>query len=123
MAFDEEWARVRRGSGGGADLAVDAGQLGAVGSAAHALYQRLTRDGDHARPACFDAAIALSNASFRSGPALLTVHDRWNSQLRTLLDACANISNHLDHTVASHAKEEADIIARLSASKIDAYLT
>ncbi|WP_455360541.1 hypothetical protein [Streptomyces sp. SYSU K21746] len=137
MSFDEEWSSARTsatantsmrlnraddgpsGSAGNADLSVNQDDLGAIGSEAYQLYQRLTRDGDHARPATFDASIALTNMSFQSGSALLKVHDRWNTQLRTLLDACANISNHLDYSKASHAKEENDIVAAMSASKID----
>ncbi|MFJ6939480.1 hypothetical protein [Streptomyces sp. NPDC101132] len=126
MSFEKEWASARttaaRPASPTADLSVDPDALGAVGSDAYDLYQRLSRDGDHARPATFDASIALTNTNFLSGPALLTVHDRWNTQLRTLLDACANVSNHLDYSAASHAKEEADITAALSASKINEYL-
>lgn len=107
------------GSGGNPDLSVNQDDLGAIGSEAYQLYQRLTRDGDHARPTTFDASIALTNTNFQSGSALLKVHDRWNTQLRTLLDACANISNHLDYSKASHTKEEDDIVAAMSASKID----
>ncbi|MFJ7158037.1 hypothetical protein ACIQUQ_24310 [Streptomyces sp. NPDC101118] len=126
MSFEKEWASARttaaHSTSPTADLSVDPDALGAVGGDAYDLYQRLSRDGDHARPATFDASIALTNTNFRSGPALLTVHDRWNTQLRTLLDACANVSNHLDYSAASHAKEEADITAALSASKINEYL-
>ncbi|WP_030201178.1 hypothetical protein [Streptomyces sp. NRRL S-87] len=133
MSFEEEWSSARTtaaatGRGGARvatrpDLKVDGDELGAVGSEAYGLHQRLSRDGDHARPATFDAAVALTGADFSSGAALLTVHDRWNTQLHTLLDACAQISNHLDYSAATHAREEADIAASFSTSKINECLT
>ncbi|MEU0371267.1 hypothetical protein ABZ070_13560 [Streptomyces sp. NPDC006283] len=141
MTFDEEWAAARTGasqtvemrlnhsdggggthSGGAADLSVNQDDLGAVGHDAYNLHGRLSRDGDHARPTTFDAAIALTNSNFVSGSALLKVHDRWNRQLRTLLDACGQISNHLDYTKADHADNDADILGKLTAvSKLDEY--
>lgn len=47
---------------------VNQDDLGAVGHEAYLLRGRLSRDGDHARPATFDAAIALTNSNFTSGP-------------------------------------------------------
>ncbi|MEU2127519.1 hypothetical protein [Streptomyces sp. NPDC018352] len=109
-------------SGGAADLVVNQDDLGAVGHEAYLLRGRLSRDGGHARPATFDAAIALTNGSFTSGSELLKVHDRWNSQLRTLLDACARISDHLDYSKSVHAADDADIGGNLlSVSKISEY--
>lgn len=109
---------------GSGDLVVNRDDLGAIGHEAYLLYGRLSRDGDHARPATFDASIALTNGNFTSGSELLKVHDRWNSQLRTLLDACARISNHLDYTKSTHAKDDADIGGDLlSTSKINEYFT
>ncbi|MEW2635871.1 hypothetical protein AB0903_30600 [Streptomyces sp. NPDC048389] len=107
---------------GATELKVNTDELGAVGHDAYVLHGRLTRDGDHARASTYDAAIALMNGNFTSGAELLKVHDRWNSQLRTLLDACAQISNHLDHSKAAHAKDDADIGGNLTAvSKISEY--
>ncbi|MFJ6404827.1 hypothetical protein ACIQK9_04780 [Streptomyces hydrogenans] len=107
---------------GSADLVVNQDDLGAIGHEAYLLHGRLSRDGDHARPSTFDASIALTNGNFTSGSELLKVHDRWNSQLRTLLDACARISNHLDYTKSAHAKDDVDIAGDLlSTSKIDEY--
>lgn len=108
-------------SGAAADLSVKQDELGAVGHEAYGLYNRLANDGDQARASTFDAAIALTNDNFQTGSAMTKVHDTWGRQLKTLLDACANISNHLDYSAASHAKEEADIVAALTASKINAY--
>ncbi|NBM17668.1 hypothetical protein [Streptomyces sp. GC420] len=136
MAFDEEWTALRAeagmrlnqaegsgggGGGGGEDLVVNQDDLGAVGSEAYQLYQALTRDGDRARPSTFEAAIALNNGNFTSGSALLRTHDRWNSQMRTLLDACAHISNHLDYTKTVHRKDDQEIAATINASRISEY--
>lgn len=95
--------------GGGAsapDLVVNRDDLGAIGNDAYDLRTRLSKDGDHARPATFAAAIALTNGNFASGSAVLKVHDFWQKHLKTLLDSCAHISNHLDYTKAQHAKDD-----------------
>ncbi|MFE7755497.1 hypothetical protein [Streptomyces sp. NPDC057429] len=143
MTFDAEWAALRAestqrvdmrlngvddGNGGhGApsspDLAVNQDNLGAIGHDAYGLRTRLSKDGDHARPTTFDAAIALTNGNFSSGSALLKVHDRWNTHMKTLLDACAQISNHLDYTKSAHAKDDMQIGGDLiSVSKLNDYL-
>ncbi|MFD7326765.1 hypothetical protein ACFV9D_37730 [Streptomyces sp. NPDC059875] len=138
MPFDEEWASARGAepsdvstrlnqvaperTGGSADLSVQQDKLGAIGSAAYALHGRLATDGNHARTSTSEAATGLSGNGFRTGSALSTVQETWSSQLGTLLDACANISNHLDYSAASHAREEEDIRAALAASKINEYL-
>lgn len=132
MSFDEEWAQLRDAAaqrhsmrlnslpaeGGGGNLVVNRDDLGRIGNNAYDLRGRLSRDGDRARPATHDAAIALTNGQFTSGSALLKVNDRWQTHLKTLLDACARISNHLDLTKAQHAKDEVKIegdIAPISA--------
>ncbi|MET9435234.1 hypothetical protein [Streptomyces sp. NPDC006551] len=140
MSFDAEWASARThahadvsmrlnqvpsdpgGGSGSADLGVNQDKLGAIGSAAYALHGRLLKDGNHARTSTSEAATGLSTNGFRTGSAMATLEETWRSQLSTLLDACANISNHLDYSAASHAKEEADIKAALAASKINDYL-
>ena len=142
MTFDEEWAELREaaaerttlringapaeggGGGGGApDLVVNRDDLGAIGNDAYDLRTRLSKEGDHARPATFDASIALTNGNFASGAALLKVHDRWRTHLKTLLDSCAHISNHLDYTKAQHAKDEVKIVSDLTPiSKLTEYL-
>ncbi|WP_406148552.1 hypothetical protein [Streptomyces sp. NBC_01012] len=143
MTFDEEWAELRDaaavrrsamqlnsapaeggGSGGGAaDLVVNRDDLGAIGSDAYEVRVRLSKDGDHARPSTFDAAIALTNGNFTSGSALLKVHDRWNTHMKTLLDSCAHISNHLDYTKSVHSKDEVKIVDDLAPiSKLMQYM-
>lgn len=132
MTFEQEWAELRAaaaertsmqinsvpaeggGGGGGKDLVVNRDDLGAIGNDAYDLLGRLAKEGDIARPATFDAAIALTNGNFVSGSAVLKVHDYWQTHLRTLLDACAQISNHLDYSKAQHAKDEMKIAGDLT---------
>ncbi len=83
--------------------------LGAIGNEAYDLLGRLGKEGDIDHSSTFDAATALTNGNFVSGSAVLKVHDRWQTQLKTLLDACAQISNHLDYSKARHAKDEAKV--------------
>ncbi|NJQ02008.1 hypothetical protein [Streptomyces zingiberis] len=127
MAFEQEWAELRDaaarrtamqtnsapaeggGGAGGNDLVVNRDDLGAIGNDAYDLLGRLARDGDVARSSTFDAATALTNGNFVSGSAVLKVHDLWQTHLKTLLDACAQISNHLDYSKAQHAKDEVKI--------------
>ncbi|WP_043506980.1 hypothetical protein [Streptomyces glaucescens] len=130
MTFEQEWAELRAaaadrtamqtnsipaegggggGGGGGKDLVVNRDDLGAIGNDAYDLLGRLQKEGDIARASTFDAATALTTGNFVSGSAVLKVHDFWQTHLRTLLDACAQISNHLDYSKAQHAKDEAKI--------------
>ncbi|MFD4227194.1 hypothetical protein [Streptomyces sp. NPDC058545] len=143
MTFDTEWAALRaesaqrvdmrlNGVGDGKagqngpndpDLSVNQDDLGAVGHEAYGLRTRLSVEGDRARPSTFDAAITLTNGNFSSGSALLKVHDRWNTHMKTLLDACAQISDHLNYTKAAHAKDDVQIGGDLmSVSKLNEYL-
>lgn len=133
MTFEQEWAELRAaaaertamqinsipaegggGGGGGKDLVVHRDHLGAIGNDAYDLLGRLGKEGDIARASTFDAATALTNGNFVSGPAVLKVHDFWQTHLKTLLDACAQISNHLDYSKARHAKDEAKIVGELT---------
>lgn len=127
MTFEQEWAELRAaaakrtalqtnsvpaaggGGGGEKDLVVNRDDLGAIGNDAYDLLGRLAKEGDIARSSTFDAATALTNGNFVSGSAVLKVHDFWRTHLKTLLDACAQISNHLDYSKAQHAKDEAKI--------------
>ncbi|GHF10658.1 hypothetical protein GCM10017776_30510 [Streptomyces griseoluteus] len=132
VAFEQEWAEVRAaaskrtavqlnsvpaeggGGGGGYDLVVNRDDLGAIGSDAYDLLGRMGKEGDIARASTFDAATALTNGNFVSGSAVLKVHDFWQTHLKTLLDACAQISNHLDYSKARHAKDEVKIVGDLA---------
>lgn len=102
------------GGGGGYDLVVDRDDLGAIGSDAYDLLGRMGNEGDIARASTFDAATALTHGNFASGAAVLKVHDFWQTHLKTLLDACAQISNHLDYSKARHAEDEVKIVGDLT---------
>ncbi|MEU9196314.1 hypothetical protein [Streptomyces hundungensis] len=102
----------------GGDLVAHADDLGLIGSDAYKLYDGFRRDGDHARAATFEAARALSADNFTSGAALMKLHDTWQSQYTTLRDACAQISNHLDHSTAQHAKDDARVRGSLTAVSV-----
>ncbi|HET6861307.1 MAG TPA: hypothetical protein VFH94_29930 [Streptomyces sp.] len=95
--------------GGQGDLVVRDDELGMLGNMAYSLREGLRVDADHARQNTFDASIELLNDGLDMGSALVQLHDAWNSQLGTLKEACAHISNHLDFTRAQHAKDEVKI--------------
>ncbi|WP_326770042.1 hypothetical protein OG978_15840 [Streptomyces sp. NBC_01591] len=143
MTFDAEWATIRAeatqrvdmrlnslpaegGSGSTAsqtDLAVNQNHIGAIGHEAYEVRTRLSKDGDMARSSTFDAAIALTNGNFESGSSLLKVHDRWNTHMKTLLDACGQISNHLNYSASATAKDDQQIEGEmLAVSKLDELL-
>ncbi|MEV7526203.1 hypothetical protein [Streptomyces sp. NPDC091371] len=139
MSFDEEWAAARAtaaantsmrlnhvpaepGGGGGGDLDLNQDHIGAIGSEAYKLHSRLQTDGKHATTATSEAAGALTKENFASGAALLKLNGTWESQVKTLVAACANISNGLNYSLKSHARDEQQLRADFTASAIDKYL-
>lgn len=139
MSFDEEWSAARAsatanvsmrlnqvpadpGGGGTGDLELNQDHIGGIGSEAYKLHSRLQTDGKHAATATADAAGALSKEGFASGAALLKVNNLWESQVKTLVAACANISNGLNYSVRSHAKDEQHLVADFTSAAIDKYL-
>ncbi|MEU5068460.1 hypothetical protein AB0G95_30980 [Streptomyces virginiae] len=139
MSFDEEWSAARAAAGsnaamrlnqapapapGGssADLALHQDQIGAIGSEAYELHTRLQTDGKHAATATTEAAGALTREGFASGAGLLKANTVWEGQVKTLVAACATISNGLNYSVSSHAKDEQQLHADFTASAIDTYL-
>ncbi|MFE2287315.1 hypothetical protein ACFXDJ_24480 [Streptomyces sp. NPDC059443] len=140
MSFDEEWAAARTTAaanvsmrlnhvpaapapgGTGADLELNQDHIGEVGSEAYKLHTRLSADGKHANASTAEAAGALTREHFASGAALLKVNTRWESQLKTLVAACANISNGLNYSLSSHNKDEQQLHADFTSSKIDQLL-
>ncbi|WP_327266791.1 hypothetical protein OG444_15330 [Streptomyces sp. NBC_01232] len=141
MSFDEEWSAARAsasanvtmrlnqvptdpggGGGGGGDLELNQDHIGAIGSEAYKLHTRLQTDGKHAATATAEAAGALTKEGFASGAALLKASSAWESQVKTLVAACANISNGLNYSLSSHAKDEQQLHADFTASAIDKYL-
>lgn len=96
------------------DLKVNQKDLAEIGNAAFRLYGDLEKAGDHARAATQKAAGGLKSETFALGGALDNVATRWIDQVRSLLDACAHISNHLDFTKGAHAGDEVYIGTVLS---------
>ncbi|MCX5607709.1 hypothetical protein OHB39_08985 [Streptomyces sp. NBC_00047] len=139
MSFDEEWSAARAtaaanvsmrlnqvpvdpGGGGGGDLDLNQDHIGAIGSEAYKLHTRLQTDGKHAATATAEAAGALTKENFASGAALLKANTLWESQVKTLVSACAIISNGLNYSLSSHAKDEQQLQADFTASAINSYL-
>lgn len=139
MSFDEEWSAARAtasanvsmrlnqvpvdpGGGGSGDLELNQDHIGAIGSEAYKLHSRLQTDGKHAATATNEAAGALTKENFASGAALLKVNTMWESQVKPLVAACANISNGLNYSLSSHAKDEQQLQADFTSSAIDKYL-
>ncbi|MFF2234323.1 MULTISPECIES: hypothetical protein [Streptomyces] len=121
MSFEEEWGALKAaaamrlnqvgGSGGSgpkgsADYVVNDDELGAIGSAAFKLFNGLEPTGKHAKAASETAGTSLKGDGFDSGAAFTEVIETWDKQVKTLLQACAHISNHLDYTKASRKKDD-----------------
>lgn len=131
-AAEERSTRMRLnqatpGSGGGGggnqqgDLEVNQKDLAAIGDAAFELRQEFERVSNHARTASQKAASGLRSEGFALGGALDHVASRWVDQSRSLLDATAHISNHLDYTKGAHAGDEVHIAGTISTiSTLDA---
>ncbi|MCD9144345.1 hypothetical protein [Streptomyces albireticuli] len=136
MSFEKEWAQHKAdagtrlnsasgGSGGGgtAGLVVHVDDLGAVGHEAYVLHEGLRKAGDVTRGAkggngnTANAVAELKRENFATAGAISAAVEVWNSQLKTVLQACAHISNHLDYSKAEHARDDAKIAADLSAAK------
>ncbi len=139
MSFDEEWSAARAtavanvsmrlnqapvdpGGGGGGGLDLNQDHIGAIGSEAYKLHSRLQTDGKHAATSTAEAAGALTKENFASGAALLKANTLWESQVKTLVAACANISNGLNYSLSSHAKDEEQLRADFTTSALNSYL-
>ncbi|MEV5309984.1 hypothetical protein [Streptomyces sp. NPDC052610] len=96
------------------DLKVGNQDLEAVGKAARDLFNDFTTYSGHARVASERAAGGLKGEGFALGGALEHVSARWSEQTKTLLDACAHISNHLRFTKNQHAGDESYIAGAVS---------
>lgn len=107
------------GGGGGGDLVVHQDDLGAVGHEAHILFDDLRNQADISRAGAgqgdagstMQAAASLKTHGFATGGALETTVEMWTSQLKSVLQACAHISNHLDYTKKLHTHDDAQIAA------------
>jgi hypothetical protein len=96
-------------SGGGGrygDLKVSQGDLAKIGGQAHELYDQLWSKARVALPTSESAAGDLAKQGFTLGKGLAHVAKRWDEQLKSLLDACAQISNHMHVTKTIHAGDD-----------------
>ncbi|MFD9746102.1 hypothetical protein ACFWX5_21550 [[Kitasatospora] papulosa] len=113
------------GGGGSAALPGQTGNLKVghsdlvkIGSQAHGLYDDLWNKARVAVPSSDKAAGDLSGQGFALGGGLKHVSTRWDEQLKSLMDACAHISNHMQVTKKVHAGDETYI--HRAVSSIDA---
>ncbi|MFC5174906.1 hypothetical protein [Streptomyces mutomycini] len=60
------------------------------------------------------AAAELKSRNFDLGTELYSTLEVWTSQVKTVLQMCAHISNHLDYSKKSHTKDEAEVLAALT---------
>ncbi|MEV5429534.1 hypothetical protein [Streptomyces sp. NPDC052701] len=96
------------------DLKVSNDGLTKIGKAAHELYDRLWGEARVAVPSSDLAAADLSKQGFALGAGLEHVSNRWEEQLKSLMDACAHISNHMRVTKKLHVGDEGYIQRRMS---------
>jgi hypothetical protein len=105
------------GGGGGGDLVVHQDDLGAIGHEANVLYDDLRNEADismagadkNGTGSTTQAAAALKSHGFATGGALEKTVEIWSSQLKSVLQACAHISNHLDYSQKRHSQDDAQI--------------
>ncbi|WP_190219128.1 hypothetical protein [Streptomyces griseosporeus] len=106
---------------GGADLVVHQDDLGAVGHEAFSLFQRMRDKVDIAGAGAdsggsgtsMQAATELTARKFTAGAELSTTVEVWTSQVKSVLQACAHISNHLDFSRKTHAHDDVKIGVQL----------
>lgn len=141
MSFNDEWAQLKQAAterqtthmqlnqlpadggskGGSKDLVVHQDDLGAVGNEAFSLHGRLQKKADIAGAGAnkdgsgssAQAAKALTTHNFTMGSALSTTVTTWTSQVKTVLQMCAHISNHLDYSKKRHAEDDAHVAATM----------
>ncbi|ORT58783.1 hypothetical protein [Streptomyces sp. CB03238] len=139
MAFDSEWkelvssardqqsagTRINTAAPGGEgshahrDLVVTQDDLGAVGHEAFILHGLLHKHADIAGAgsdkngsgSTAQAAQELSSHHMAMGGELLTALSVWTSQVKTVLQMCAHISNHLDYSKKSYRENDVQIEA------------
>nr|WP_065848854.1 hypothetical protein [Streptomyces mutomycini] len=142
MTFEDEWAQLtsdardRRSaqmrlnaagttpsrSGTHGDLVVHQDDLGAVGNEAFRVHGALQKSADIAGAGMDKsgagttarAAAELKSRNFDLGTELYSTLEVWTSQVKTVLQMCAHISNHLDYSKKSHTKDEAEVLAALT---------
>ncbi|QNP71059.1 hypothetical protein IAG44_17540 [Streptomyces roseirectus] len=100
------------------DLRVRNADLEAVGKAAHDLFDDFGVYSRHAQIASEAAAGGLKSEGYALGAALGHVATRWSEQSRSLLDACAHISNHLRYTQTLHGGADSYIGGAVSSISV-----
>ncbi|MEV4332016.1 hypothetical protein AB0K02_16040 [Streptomyces sp. NPDC049597] len=143
MGFDEEWAQLKSeaherqseqmllnsvgpqadgaAAGNNADLVVHQDDLGLVGNEAFRIHGELQKKTDIAGAgmrkdgsgSTAQAAAELQVHNLAAGGELLSTLETWSSQVKTVLQMFAHISNHLDFSKKLHANDEAEIAASL----------
>ncbi|WP_371555150.1 hypothetical protein OG416_09480 [Streptomyces longwoodensis] len=88
--------------------------LAALGRSAHTLYNDLWDRARVAVPTSDSAATDLTQQGFALGAGLQHVSTRWEEQLKSLMDACAHIANHMHVTRALHDGDDGYIARRTS---------
>ncbi|MFJ5264640.1 hypothetical protein ACIQAC_29700 [Streptomyces sp. NPDC088387] len=96
------------------DLKVANASLTKISKSAHDLYNALWDKARVAIPSSDSAAGDLSKQGFALGGGLQHVSNRWDQQLKSLMDACAQITNHLQVTKNVHAGDEGYIVRQMS---------
>ncbi|WP_326808674.1 hypothetical protein OHB04_29925 [Streptomyces sp. NBC_01775] len=94
-------------STGGPGLVVRDDELGRLGNMAQDLRRQLATAGRDARSSISEAAADLSAGGLGLGGALSELDDAWETKLNAFRDAYGKVSDHLDHTRAEHARDEA----------------
>ncbi|WP_306300604.1 hypothetical protein [Streptomyces sp. NRRL B-24572] len=88
-----------------------------MGHEAYVLHEQLREGADIAgvgsgkngEGSTVQAANELSSRHMTMGSELLTTLSVWDSQVKTVLQMCAHISNHLDYSKRSYAQNDKHI--------------
>lgn len=112
--------KAEPGGGGGkkGDLAVNQTDLSGVRDEASTLNTRLWKEARVAVPTSESAAGDLSTQGFELGGALRHVSDRWDVQLKSLMDACGHIANHVDLTKFLHNGDDQYVRSRVRRRRV-----
>ncbi|MGW5343670.1 hypothetical protein [Streptomyces sp. NPDC004050] len=118
MTFDEEWAAAKQSAatagGTSYDLVVTQDDLGAVGHEAFVVHGELRKKSDVAGTGATGRAAAECSAKHLAiGSELSVTLSTWDSQVKTVLQMYAHISNHLDYSQQAHARDDEAIAASL----------
>ncbi|MFF0742096.1 hypothetical protein ACFYVL_17030 [Streptomyces sp. NPDC004111] len=119
MQLNQLVGRPLGADGGGAQgrLAVDRKALAAIAHDAYVLFDRLGREGRTPIAASAKAAGDLKGQGFALGGGMHRVQERWEQQVRSLVDACAHISHHMKFTAKVHRDDEHSVKRAVSSIK------